>query len=46
MSGAPEIMRKGLPTRATQYTGPRFPGIGDNKPKASDHCPVVATISL
>lgn len=43
-SGAPTIVRNGMPTRADRYTGPRFEGIGKDKPKASDHCPVVMTI--
>ncbi|MFL5834318.1 MAG: endonuclease/exonuclease/phosphatase family protein [Solirubrobacterales bacterium] len=44
--GQPEIMRKGMPTRATRYDGPRFDGIGKDKPKASDHCPVVMEIEV
>jgi endonuclease/exonuclease/phosphatase family metal-dependent hydrolase len=42
----PEIMRKGMPKRATKYTGERFDGVGENKPKASDHCPVVMEIEV
>jgi len=39
-----EIMRKGQPLRAERYTGPRFDGIGRDRPKASDHCPVVIEV--
>jgi endonuclease/exonuclease/phosphatase family metal-dependent hydrolase len=42
----PEIVRVGMPRRAKRYTGKRLPGVGDNKPKASDHCAVVATLNL
>ena len=42
--GEPTIVRKGMPKRADRYTGPRFDGIGKDKPKDSDHCPVVVTI--
>jgi predicted extracellular nuclease len=42
----PEIVRKGLPRRAKRYTGPRLRGVGDNVPKASDHCAVVADLKL
>jgi endonuclease/exonuclease/phosphatase family metal-dependent hydrolase len=44
--GEPEIMRKGLPKRATAYAGERFDGVGDSKPKASDHCPVAMEIEV
>ncbi|MES9524946.1 endonuclease/exonuclease/phosphatase family protein [Streptomyces capoamus] len=42
----PEIFRKGMPLRAVKYTGPRFPGVGPDKPKASDHCPVIFELEL
>lgn len=42
---APEIMRKGSPRRATRYTGERFIGVGEDEPKASDHCPVTMAVS-
>lgn len=40
----PDIVRMGLPYRATRYTGQRFDGVGENKPKASDHCPLAITL--
>ena len=42
----PTIVRNGLPTRADRYAGPRFEGIGKDKPKASDHCPVVFEVDV
>jgi len=42
----PSIVRKGLPTGATRYTGPRFDGVGRVWPKASDHCPVVMDLEV
>ncbi len=41
----PVIIRKGIVTKATKYTGPRFTGVTDNQ-GASDHCPVAITISI
>jgi len=42
----PGIMRKGLPYRAKKYNGPRFPKVGEDAPKASDHAPVFIDIEL
>lgn len=42
----PGIMRKGLPYRAKKYNGPRFPNVGEDAPKASDHAPVFIDIDL
>jgi endonuclease/exonuclease/phosphatase family metal-dependent hydrolase len=44
--GPPTIMRKGMPWRAQKYTGPRFPDVGENDPKASDHAPVYMDLDL
>jgi endonuclease/exonuclease/phosphatase family metal-dependent hydrolase len=40
----PELIRLGQPYRATRYTGPRFPRVGWDRPKASDHAPVVCEL--
>lgn len=42
----PYIERRGLPKRAKRAKEDRFEGVGKNKPKASDHCPVVIEIRL
>jgi len=42
----PYIERRGLPKRAKKYSGERFQGVGDNKPKASDHCPLVMELKF
>ena len=41
-----EIMRSGLPRAADRYTGRRFRGVGEEEPKASDHCPVIVEIQI
>jgi endonuclease/exonuclease/phosphatase family metal-dependent hydrolase len=42
----PVITRKGLPWRAARYPGERFDDVGENDPKASDHCPVSVELTL
>ena len=41
---APVIVRNGLPWRAERYEDDRFEGVGQDRPKASDHCPVTLTL--
>ena len=45
-TSSPEIMRKGLPFRADRYDGERFEHVGENDPKASDHCPLFVYLDL
>jgi len=40
------IVRKGLSTKCTQYSGPRFPNIGPVHTEASDHCPTSVVVDL
>jgi endonuclease/exonuclease/phosphatase family metal-dependent hydrolase len=40
----PTIVRNGQPYRAGRYSGKRWPRVGYDEPKASDHCPVVVTL--
>jgi endonuclease/exonuclease/phosphatase family metal-dependent hydrolase len=49
----PDIVRRGLPYRVpTKERGPdgkpfeRYPRVGFDRPKASDHCPVAVTLEL
>lgn len=43
---ATDIIRKGLTTKATIYSGLRYPTIGQEHTEASDHCPVSVTLDL
>lgn len=45
-TGQPEVVRKGLCRKATRYSGERFAGVGDSRPAASDHCPLVFEVNL
>ena len=45
-NAVPEVLRMGQPYRASRYDGPRFPRIGWDRPKSSDHCPVVVELQL
>ncbi|HKY95999.1 MAG TPA: endonuclease/exonuclease/phosphatase family protein [Kiloniellales bacterium] len=42
----PEPIRQGLPYRAERAQGPRFPRVGWDRPKASDHSPVVIELEV
>jgi endonuclease/exonuclease/phosphatase family metal-dependent hydrolase len=42
----PEIIRSGQPHRAARYKGERYPRVGWDRPKSSDHCPVVIELKL
>ncbi len=44
--GPPAILRNGMPYRAERSAAPRFPRIGWDRPKASDHCPVVMDLDI
>ena len=47
IEGAPRIVRSGQPYRTPNTENiPRYPRIGHDRPKASDHCPVVVTLDL
>ncbi|HEY6005409.1 MAG TPA: endonuclease/exonuclease/phosphatase family protein [Anaeromyxobacter sp.] len=40
----PSIMRRGQPLRAGDFH--QFPDVGENDPKASDHCPVLVDVPV
>ena len=42
----PDIIRMGQPYRSVRYHGTRFPRVGWDRPKASDHCPVVCELVI
>jgi predicted extracellular nuclease len=42
----PDVVRGGQPYRARRYEGPRYPRVGWDRPKASDHSPVVVELEL
>ena len=47
LTAPPEIIRQGMPYRVLDTsTISRFPRVGWHRPKASDHCPVVAEFDL
>ena len=41
---SPRIIRQGLAYSAERYKGPRWPRVGYDRPKTSDHCPVVVDL--
>ena len=42
----PEVIRGGQPYRARRYEGPRYPRVGWDRPKASDHSPIVVELTI
>lgn len=47
MRGVPEIVRSGMPYRVPNSDDiARYPRVGWDRPKASDHCPVVVEFSV
>lgn len=45
-AAAPLVERRGLPKRATKAGTDRFAGVGVDRPKASDHCPVAIDLEF
>jgi predicted extracellular nuclease len=43
--GPPEMLRKGMSSKADRYTGSRFPNVTDDL-KASDHAPIVMELTI
>ncbi|MEL6586678.1 MAG: endonuclease/exonuclease/phosphatase family protein [Pseudomonadota bacterium] len=46
MRGQPEIIRNGMPFRVPNVTADRYPRVGWDRPKASDHCPVLVEFDI
>jgi endonuclease/exonuclease/phosphatase family metal-dependent hydrolase len=44
--GTPEIIRAGMPQRVPNLDDARYPRTGWDRPKASDHCPVVVEFDV
>ncbi len=42
----PEVVRSGQPWRAERVADARFPRVGWDRPKASDHCPMVIELRI
>ncbi len=42
----PMILRDGQPYRAARHAGARYPRVGWDRPKASDHCPIVVELNV
>lgn len=40
------IVRAGLTTKCKQYTGPRYPTVGQDHTEASDHCPTSVVLEI
>lgn len=46
MQGQPQILRSGMPYRVPNLDTPRYPRVGWDRPKASDHCPVLVEFDI
>ncbi|WP_119388313.1 endonuclease/exonuclease/phosphatase family protein [Taklimakanibacter lacteus] len=41
LDARPDVLREGLSREAARYQGPRLPGVGRHRPRASDHAALV-----
>lgn len=46
LDGPPRVIRSGMPVRVPNLLTARYPRVGWDRPKASDHCPVVAEFDI
>lgn len=46
VQGTPEVIRAGMPHRVPNLDIARYPRIGWDRPKASDHCPIVVEFDI